>query len=260
MRAAIKTWARSMFSAGVLALGACNAVLGIEDAELDQAATGTGGTGAPSGGSGGSSPGGTSHISAKAQTTCDTKNPACTSCVEACHPSAIDSCLASAECRNGVISYLTCLESDCSDTSGDCIEPLQVDDAGRSIALCLASDCIDDCSGGGGLVTVCDTYCSCMPDICASVVGGSTREQCLAACGQLVAASGIAMAVCRLNHCQIANVDLEQHCAHAVGELNNPCQASANAPTNCGRAEKGWPCSQNTQCCTNNCVGGLSCG
>ena len=95
---------------GVLWLGACTSVLGIEEASLDPGSAASGPTRKPQ---------------VKPTLACDEPTDACKQCREGC---ALETCLADNDCRDGLFDYRSCLGANCLDEDLPvCLETFVVD-------------------------------------------------------------------------------------------------------------------------------------
>jgi hypothetical protein len=242
------------------ATAACNAVLGIEEAELDPAALSSGGTGGMSGSAstGGSSTGGTNTTNRAPVTDppavgCIEPSPACTSCFSTCTGFDRQRCLMNPTCRKALDDYRTCLGDGC--TGGeDCREKLSEsqDSDVQALVACLSSDaCVTACDKSP-LATMCELYCACMADNCTS--NFATTADCMTACQTHANAD---ITYCRKMHCEFLeypNTSVTEHCEHAmgIGQCAGPITVP---PGDCDLAFPGFPCQSPADCCNPVCNG-----
>jgi hypothetical protein len=195
-----------------LALGACQAVAGLEDRELDPAAR-------PS----------PNPASAECQSYCDTVMDVCT---------GDNAVYTTPELCLGVCAQLD---------PGDPIEPVGNTLACRvQEAKSAEREPADHCrflgpGGGGKCGSDCDAYCDLFPKVCPDEVEYPTKASCLKACGGLTdqdrfdvkADHGGDSIECRLVHLSSATVKPDEHCAHAPIPPTEPwCTGAADeAPT-----------------------------
>ena len=236
-----------------LALPACTAVLGMEEAKLDDglgaaASGGTagGGSGGSSGSAGSSGVGGTASRPPPTDppTECNVPQTDCVRCLSGC---GRDNCLASSECRKSLDSYRSCLNESCIDANGRCADPLLSggDVTSQTFHTCLTDACIDNCPSGP-VASMCELYCKCMGDKCpAKAEAGPT---CMDDCAKLDSKS----AYCRWTHCEAASSTNLQHCDHAVGLLGH-CPRSTPGNQCMNKIHSGFPCKTDADCCSNAC-------
>jgi hypothetical protein len=244
----------------VLALSACNAILGMEHARLDEGVD----SGAPANhGSGGKpavvQPSGTGAVvNTVEQADCTTESDTCQKCIEGHCGGATQSekCLKDPACRGVIQSHTLCLgnfscrSSECSAILTDNLE----DGANAQFASCV-NQCGLECDGKG-LFPICELYCSCMMATCpdqASTLGASLDE-CVQKCNSDKAIHDNAS--CRENHCEIAKIALDQaerdrHCLHSLGQLGN-CAGKIKICTS-GFASGNGPCKSGDDCCSKRC-------
>lgn len=222
--------------AGPFMLSACNAVLGIEPAELVQ---GTGGASDLATGGAGGKP----SVASGGVSSAPTAKPPCTQCLADKCPS-VDACLGDNTCRYKLAIFASCLAKDSTDVG--CLEALPPE-----LSNCVGGNCSTECAGSA-LASPCALYCACMGDQCSA----PPLSDCATTCGNL----SFAKAGCRFTHCQLAvGSMMELHCKHARAdpgadrcaevESANPCTAGPN-PTG---APRGGGCSVATDCCYGDC-------
>jgi hypothetical protein len=250
------SWSHTLaFGAAVLALhtvAACNAVLGIEPAELGET---------------------------KEALTCawpiqdPTKDcKACEACATRCN---IGDCLADQSCRKGLWNFKKCAGDSCSDSGQHCLGCADGNPMADETAKCLAS-C--DCNLAGA-VTICEGYCACMNDRCPTNEPGGSQDACLTAC--ISGQSGLQLPVhkpdpavaalwqnpldpstayCFWQHCERGSeINDPAHCDHAIGSSQKSvCPAPADrspSTTVCPypKAYGNAPCNKDADCCSERC-------
>jgi hypothetical protein len=224
------------------ALGACNAVLGMEEAELDQQ---------------------TAALSCeriKRDPIADCAKDTCESCLTSCQDVDVklQECLDSADCRKALMQYRTCSGDRCERKSAcaGCLEA-----AGQPTAIRLGR-CYEQCGGDCGpadIASLCDVYCACMHNQCSD----NEPLDCVNACKiRQEQQPGIEewRTYCFWYHCEAAQSPNDgRHCLHAVGELGR-C-GDADFPTgestdvcNWPKAFKNGACNTNDDCCSGLCI------
>lgn len=223
--------------AGLLGLPACNAILGIEPAELRQ---GTGGSASQSmGGMGG----GTS-VSTGGTSVMPVVTSVCRSCLNDHCSAQLAACMTDNACRWNLVAVTNCLAVDPSDSG--CVEALGDD----KLLPCISANC--GVCGMSALASACELYCGCMKSECSAFLPAA---DCVATCGNLSAAQ----LNCRFTHCQVAVPPVvEKHCKHALASPANPCgDAPSDAPCTAGINPSGAPpgggCNVAKDCCNNDC-------
>jgi hypothetical protein len=235
----------------VLAASACNAILGMEHAQLDQAlvdsgAPGTGGrqstvlTGA--GGSGTAAPG-----------QCSTPSDDCSKCVQSnCGPQ-MDACLVAPDCRTALEGYGKCAGSKCPKTAA-CGESLATSKvaAAAELGLCL-SGCSTECAEGTA-ISMCEPYCRCMMANCQTQFRVNLGNE-IATCVENCKSKGdiLANVDCRAAHCEYAPDDPTLHCQHAIGMGFCPLPDPSDELKCSSGTENGYPCRHPADCCSGNC-------
>ncbi|HWA72189.1 MAG TPA: hypothetical protein VG937_07645 [Polyangiaceae bacterium] len=226
--------------AAVLCLPACNAIMGIEPAEL----RGTGGAG-----QGGAGQGGSSNLGTGGAVVTPVVNTPCGLCLTAKCKEPMDACLAQTDCRAQLSRVTNCLAADPSDSG--CIEKL----AQGELFDCIVGNCssVDNSvCAGSALISTCELYCACMSTQCSAY---PLEGDCIGACSKL----GEAKASCRLTHCQVASgVKLETHCNHARALGPDPCgpvnvAEPCTAGINLSGSPRGGGCNVNKDCCFDDC-------
>jgi hypothetical protein len=236
---------RSMFAGVLLALAACNAVLGIEEAELDdvgqeKAAACSMPLEDP-----------TAECGVAAGDPCD-------ECLARQNASLIATCLTAERgpgelktCREELVDYRLCVGDNCADENGDCGGCLGGSALGREVARNVAA--CPDCRRTGRLNSFCEAYCACMAAKCG---GAMLPDQCETVCEALPVYSRY----CRWHHCEAATSPSSDHCKHAVGKdevgLDTVCNDSAAPGTVCDRTWDGLACDDHEECCSGVCIGG----
>jgi hypothetical protein len=221
------------------AVVACNAVLGIEPAELDET------------------------VNEPAECDWPQLDPSqeCFSntCEAAASACPVDGCLKNADCRRNLRDFRKCAGDSCEAKADRC-EGCVADNAqARTLAKCLEPlNC-----GLSDAYSLCESYCECMEQKCPVDQPGGASS-CLATC----AAGNPALeapfnaplpawqAYCFWDHCERVSVDSPNdgfHCHHAVGIGSNckvPSVADPNAPV-CMHPQ-GYgnaPCDNDDDCC-----------
>jgi hypothetical protein len=233
---------------GLKALVACNALLGIEPAEHDEALD------APA------KPKDCNWPAAEPKADCAACDEGCSS---TCLP-AIDACLADDSCRDSLKRYRKCVGKECRDPSGKC-EGCVSDNPNTKALI----ECLKPCGCSiAQVATLCESYCACMQSKCAGSQPGGSFTACVEACDRGNAA-GVGkpgafdkperppdwLTYCFWKHCEMAGtITAARHCQHAIGD---------NMPVNCPEPEdapqaglcpfpRGYapsPCNTNEDCC-----------
>jgi len=230
---------------------ACNAALGIEEAELDETLQG----------------GSCEFPWAEPQQECVASSD-CEACMGACDPNQALSraCLDDPECRLALQNHRWCLNLDagCSDEDDACLNCLPSSGPGQGVQACMGQ-CNEVCDGTGAY-TLCDLYCSCMAAQCPSrtfpMLDGSETTDCAAFCQ----AAQPWQTSCRLSHCTLAVNPPDpglttDHCRHAVS-LDDMCLTQQPQQSHCSgeddpsKALNGHGCDTNADCCSGHCVAG----
>lgn len=235
----------STFAGALLALGACNAVLGIEEAELDE-------------------------VGQEKAAICNTPlddptaecgvaaNDPCDECLARQNPSLIANCLTAERgagelktCREELVDYRLCVGDNCADENGDCLGCLGGSQLSREVASNVAA--CPDCRRTGRLNSFCEAYCACMADKCPDTM---LTQSCEAECEALPVYSRY----CRWHHCEAATSPTSFHCKHAVGKddvgLDVVCNDGAAPGTVCDLTWDGLACDVGEECCSGVCSGG----
>ena len=256
-----RSWSQSFIVGGTLLLGlhtvaGCNAVLGIEPAELTDGSE---------------------------QKLCQwtAPNPAveCTGCDEACvnNRCKLDECLNDKDCRFSLFNFRGCVGTACTDAKGNCSCILDENKQAAEVATCL-KDCGSNCNLAAAN-TLCQGYCSCMKKQCPiNEPNGGTDGGCLEAClAGLPAnapplplasdAAGVAMwqqapsaeqVGCLWYHCVAAEPPNDHlHCDHAInrfGLCSNPPKPNVTEGLcNYPQRHANAPCNDRSQCCSGVC-------
>src|SRR5260221_2672263 len=122
----------------LLALGGCNAALGIDEAHLRDD---------------GSSQS-TTQVIPNAE--CDAPHTSCGTC--ASNSMAFTTCMADHNCRKALNEYRECLGSKCNNAA--CFDALSKGPA-QTVADVVSAEC-PECQGNSPLASMCDLYCACM--------------------------------------------------------------------------------------------------
>jgi hypothetical protein len=223
--------------AAILALGvaaaaaaSCNAVLGIEEARLDQ-----------------TSEAATCALPrARPVDRCEfTTN--CDRCVnERCEEGEVQACVEDPACRKALTNHRICIQDDCRDEDGTCGECL----GEVPKASCLA-DCAQACTGGE-LVSLCELFCACMAANCPNHHASDCLETCRNTPDWELE--------CVLTHCERAEDPGADHCLHATHELRQcpetPPDPEAMASCEAPLGLIGYGCGQHGDCCSGFCRDG----
>lgn len=200
----------------------CNAVLGIEPAELDQ------------------------QVSCQQEVIISSSECApsdsCEECLGTCTDGEIAGCHADSECRKGLVAYHRCLPDDCAG-SKSCSSCLQRSPRGEG---CLAR-CADACRGSE-TYSLCNVYCSCMMRNCAS---SPEVANCVATCPSKLQWR----LPCLISHCELAPKDPTiPHCAHAT-DTDSQCPGTPDVlDPNCTKTRAGEACTTDAECCSGFCL------
>ena len=227
-------------------LSACNAILGMEHARLDEGvSSGTGGT--P--GAQFVPPRGSALLAAAQKRACSQgANAACVDCLQNC--TGYDECLSNGDCRGSIDGYAYCLGKTCSVDAEECLFGLD-----SPIKTCLNS-CKKDCVKST-VASPCELYCGCMDEFCVTYLkGGSCVEEC--------ESWPLEVQLCRRGHCEYASdgigADGVDHCLHANGDRDvcngvAPVQEPRDAAC-LGLQLSGWACKSQNECCSKTCLDG----
>jgi hypothetical protein len=241
----IKTPRKALFLAFSCALVACNAVLGIDEATLDEV---------------GEEKGAACTMPLEdptAECGLSTDDP-CEVCLARQNASLIANCLTAERgpgelksCREELVDYRLCVGDNCSDENGDCVGCLGGSALGREVAQNVEACPV--CRQTGRLNSFCEAYCACMADKCPTAM---LPSDCETACNALPVYSRY----CRWTHCEAATSPSSNHCKHAVGvdEAGLPvvCNDDAAPGTVCDLTWDGLACDQGEECCSDVCSGG----
>jgi hypothetical protein len=256
------SWSHTLaFSAAVLALhtvAACNAVLGIEPAELDDTV---------------------GMALCPRQSHQAVPKTDCTPCSEDAQGQCnVAACLADHDCRESLRSYRNCVGHACEDQGNAC-RGCATNKAARELVDCLTAR---GCSAAAP-TSVCEEYCSCMIDECADTTpdGSMGFDGCLTACQQGASPSWQAglddpalaqlwtgaqpswRPYCLWEHCELAADGMHSHCGHAVGRLqwcvSEPKEDTTSPSCAAGKKYGNYPCNKSDECCSKECRTTLSC-
>ncbi|HEV8548380.1 MAG TPA: hypothetical protein VGQ57_05110, partial [Polyangiaceae bacterium] len=198
MRARIRIGTLAALVGITSAVVGCNAVLGIDQAELDE----------------GSSTAGKPGVAAGKGSFVSMPTDDCSACMQANCTPPLQACLADATCRAKLTYYdSTCITLANADP-GTCREGLSVPGLSTGVANCLTANCASQC-GASPLVDACDLYCNCMG---AAGGCGTSIAECSANCTAWRVRPG--MLDCVLSHCEAAvesttPANHDMHCSHA---------------------------------------------
>lgn len=257
-----RSWSRTLVACGTTLLSlymvaGCNAVLGIEQAQLDDSPPGQ---------------------------TCGWP-PAdplkeCTQVEQAAGNCSIDECLKDQACRKTLAVFRKCAGDSCSDS-----EACQGCTAGNALAEKTAKCLSGFQSNLAKAATLCESYCSCMDTRCHQTEPGGAKSACVEACenglptqppllrGKVdptVAAvwqTGLPpwMTYCFWQHCERGlDPDDATHCNHAIGESQpSICPMPVNDPSASlcpfGKSYGNGPCNTNDDCCSGACLASKVC-
>jgi hypothetical protein len=243
----------------VFALSACNAILGMEHARLDEEGVDAGGHDGSGGRPSSVQPSGTGAVvNTVYQTDCTADSQLCKKCVETkCGgPDEPERCLKDSSCRAVIQSHSLCLanrschSSECSKILSDNLE----NGASAQFGSCVAQ-CEPDCDGKA-IFPICELYCSCMMATCTEQAAalGANLADCVEKCNTDRTIRDNAS--CRENHCEIATSvtlsdERDRHCLHAIGMLGN-CAGKIKICTT-GFASGNGPCKTDDDCCSKHC-------
>jgi hypothetical protein len=217
----------------IVAFSACNGVLGIEQATLDDTATGDELA--------------TCERTARADPDleCIPATSACEDCLaSSCSAGLVTECVGDARCRQTLVNYRLCIWEDCRDEGGDCGgcvggSPL-ADELGRCIRGCSA-----ECDGSG-IASLCEIYCKCMEQNCGPDWVSSCEADCMA--------RPTWKTHCWWEHCERATSPSSQHCGHATTR-DDACGTKRGPAEVCDYPLK-WdssPCDDGAECCSTVC-------
>lgn len=235
-------------------VAACNSVLGIEEAELDE-----------------SLDGGSCEFTWVEPVKECIPNEECELCLGQCegfHTSR-DDCLADQGCRTALQNHRWCLnvDQDCSDEAQNCLNCLPTSGPGQGVRNCMT-----ECSGvcdGTGVYSLCELYCACMaaqcPNQTITLLNGTETTDCGAYCAEQTDADAWKTS-CRLSHCSLAENPpdpsaITDHCRHAVS-LDGMCTVQEAQETFClggddpDKKLNGHGCDLDSECCSGECISG----
>jgi len=235
------------------AVAGCNAVLGIEPAELDDTI------------------GAASLCPSQSHQT--VPNTDCTPCSEDAQSQCkVAECLADHECRKSLRAYRKCLGQACEDEGSAC-RGCATDKKAAALVACLQRQ---GCSAAAP-TTVCEEYCACMAQECpdTSPDGNSGIDGCLAACEQGATVgwqTGLLdeklaklwsgpqpswRPYCLWEHCELAGDGAHSHCGHAIGRgdwcKDEPKEDTSAPKCAAGKSYGNYPCNVNDDCCSGEC-------
>jgi len=240
----------ALLTAAHVAAG-CNAVLGIEQAELDT-------------------------TTSQQPLTCSWPPPdptvACpVGCDDDCQTHCnVPACLGNKDCRTAIKDSLKCAGNACIDTNGKCDGCVARNSAAVQVAECLKRDRRLPITAAASL---CDAYCACMHDRCPADEPNTADNACQDICEKGLAnptpdadpfgfwgrgtAPLPAEIFCLWSHCEMApRVDDGFHCLHAVGkDAASKCPGTPPPPDPHAIAceyPKGYgnaPCNDDADCC-----------
>jgi hypothetical protein len=230
------------------AVAACNAVLGIEEAELAETKTEALGCEWP-----GTDPG----VSCQ---TCDDGTRA--SC-------EVDKCLSDQSCRLALRTYNKCAGDDCFADSAECDGCLASNAQAAGVRTCLEGR---NCRMSEA-ASLCESYCACMAERCVSnldVLTDSDRPRCLEICtaGRANATGQIALwktpprpelVYCWWGHCELAPATGDIfHCGHALGNTDCPDRTvTSSVICRPPKSQANGPCDGPEDCCSGFCNGNV---
>jgi hypothetical protein len=219
------------------ALGACNAVLGMEEAELDEQ---------------------TAALTCERVSrdpTVDCAKGSCEDCLSTCQDvgASLEECLEKPSCRKALMNYRTCAGDMCAPKTEceGCIEA-----TGEPTAIRLGN-CYEQCGGSCGpadIASMCDLYCACMRTRCPANAGN-----CLADCAARHQRGGVEdwRTYCWWSHCEAAATPNDGfHCEHAIDLVlcgTAPTANSQDVPCEFPKSFKNGACNENADCCSGQC-------
>jgi hypothetical protein len=207
-------------------LGGCNAVLGIEEAQVDNT------VGALS----------CQLPDERPIDRCESTLE-CETCLRSCRAGEIRECIDAEDCRKGLVDHRVCVRDDCQDEDGRCTTCL----AAKTGPGCLA-DCAPECAGGE-IVSLVELFCTCMDTKCAGTLGGPVGE-----CRTLHADTPDWELECLISHCELADTGAI-HCQHSGEGAGRQCRTMVQVPDDCDASKglEGYGCERNTDCCSTFC-------
>lgn len=255
------SWSHTLaFGAAVLGLYTvvgCNAVLGIEPAELD---------------------------TAPEPLTCQWSAPnpgvECSGCNEACvsNKCKLDECLNDKDCRFALFNFRSCVGAACTDAKGECSCILTENKQATEVATCLKA-CGSNCTLAAAN-TLCQGYCACMHQQCpTNEPNGASQGGCLEACMAGLPAGAPALPLtdpavaamwkqapsapqvgCLWYHCLAAEEPNDGlHCDHALNRggicTNPPVPDPTDGLCDFPQRHANAPCNDRSQCCSGVCNG-----
>lgn len=232
----------SLALGGALLVLGCNAVLGIEEAELDQVEA-TLVCERP--------------LSEPSKECVAPDRDACETCMAgSCDPDLASACLADGNCRGDLLDHRVCLQNDndCIDEGGACTSCMTAPGDPFEMVKC-SRDCGQTCAGAE-LPSICEIYCACMTERCPAepfvLAPAGEVTDCLTYCATIPSHT----TTCRISHCTLAKMpDIPGHCGHSVGrdqacEDVQPPELSCTSPD---QGKLGYGCDVPDDCCSGQC-------
>lgn len=218
-------------------IAGCNAVLGIEPAELDDTV-------------------GLSQCHwPPADPTIDCHDDACEACADTCD---VEGCFGDLECRKKLRDYRKCVGDSCDDKKSQCRGCLSDNAKAAALLSCMDQKC-PSC-GPAQSATLCESYCSCMDQKCREDEIGGSYATCLQACSSDPSKFGDWQTFCRWDHCERAKVPNDKfHCHHAADLsassscMTPPMVDETTATCKYPLIYSGAACNGSTECCSKSC-------
>jgi hypothetical protein len=177
----------------------------------------------------------------------------CAACLQAECQILPQECASDPDCRRQLEKYTTCKGANCDGTAEEC---------GSEIADLDVRDCVFACADEcpTNIISRCETYCACLDGYCPEAA--ETLENCLVACAEW----SDEVRECQLQHCEyVRGMDDRKnpHCGHAIG-APPVCESFDQRPVAerdvCLTGfESNWPCTQDEECCSKDCLSSDTC-
>jgi hypothetical protein len=251
VRALLRSGLAAALLAALYTVAGCNAVLGIEQAELEQ-------TSAP-------------VLSCDWPIADPTVDCPPGTCDDQCHTHCdVGACLADQGCRQALQRYRKCAGDACKDDGVRCGSCVSKSPLATELSACLSKDYRLPVTAAASL---CESYCACMHDRCSDNallldVDMPDTTSCIEACSKGGSLDPKAYGFwkkgkplpseiyCLWTHCEAAAQTNDKfHCEHALGQdfankcppkqLIDPNAASCEYPKGYGNA----PCNSDDDCC-----------
>jgi hypothetical protein len=236
----------ALFASSVVLLGAiaaCNGVLGIEEAALDQE-------------SGDSTLGATCTLpqdDPTAECVLSVGDP-CEDCLGRRAAGLTSRCLTTPaavgdlkSCREALVDYRLCIGDNCQDENGNCAACLTGSSLARELGLNV-KEC-PECRQSG-IASLCEEYCACMGEKCRTKQPADCETACVTNLTPY-------QRYCRWQHCERATEETSRHCGHAVGAEGACAEDAADPAGVCDGVWTGLGCDDSNECCSQVCSGGI---